>query len=242
MVLRGLERHGLSLRAALARFPPSRLPRRILSTRSRSTPRSTIRCGPSMRRIGSSRGRRESLVLSLPQSSGRNSRTKGKPTGEDEKAVRAGIRRSARARGRLGAVLLQFPFRFTTPENLARLKRLSIRFRDYPLVVEVRHSSWSRKDFYDFLHGHGVGFCNIDQPVIGRSIEPSEECYIKNRDTFGFHGRRYDTWFSDDPDGSKSRKRCGTSAALKPARSSKALRASLGRPAAARAGRAAFVA
>jgi uncharacterized protein YecE (DUF72 family) len=43
-----------------------------------------------------------------------------------------------------------------------------------------------------------VGFCNIDQPVIGRSMKPTERStarvgYIR------LHGRRYDTWFSDDP-------------------------------------------
>ncbi len=48
------------------------------------------------------------------------------------------------------------------------------------------------------LHERGVGFCNIDQPVIGRSIKPSERAtarvaYVR------LHGRRYDSWFSDDP-------------------------------------------
>ena len=122
----------------------------------------------------------------------------GDATGEDVKTVRAGfdILHSA---GKLGAVLLQFPFSFHyEPENLARLKQILDSFRDYPLVVEVRHSSWPRKNFYELLQERGVGFCNIDQPIIGRSIKPSEEAtspvgYIR------LHGRRYDTWFSDDP-------------------------------------------
>ncbi|HVN08662.1 MAG TPA: DUF72 domain-containing protein [Patescibacteria group bacterium] len=101
--------------------------------------------------------------------------------------------------GRLGAVLLQFPFSFhNTPENLAHLKKLLHLFREYPLVVEVRHSTWNQREFYEFLHGQGAGFCNIDQPVIGRSIRPSERTtspvgYVR------LHGRRYDTWFTDDP-------------------------------------------
>jgi uncharacterized protein YecE (DUF72 family) len=119
-------------------------------------------------------------------------------TAEDDKAVRVGfdILRNA---GRLGAVLLQFPFSFhNTPENRERLKGLLERFREYPLAVEVRHSSWNQKDFYELLQEHGVGFCNIDQPVIGRSMKPSERAtapvgYVR------LHGRRYDTWFSDDP-------------------------------------------
>ncbi len=122
----------------------------------------------------------------------------GDATAEDVKTVRAGfdVLHSA---GKLGAVLLQFPFSFHyEPENQARLKQILDSFRDYPLVVEVRHSSWTRKDFYELLHERGVGFCNIDQPIIGRSLKPSEEAtspvgYIR------LHGRRYDTWFSDDP-------------------------------------------
>ncbi len=122
----------------------------------------------------------------------------GGTTAEDEKAVREGFDILKQA-GRLGAVLLQFPFSFhRTPDNLARLKGIMDAFQEYPLAVEVRHASWSRPDFYELLHARGVGFCNIDQPVIGRSVEPSERAtspvgYVR------LHGRRYDTWFSDDP-------------------------------------------
>ena len=119
-------------------------------------------------------------------------------TAADEMAVRAGFD-ILQAGQRLGAVLLQFPFSFHhTPENQARLERLLKSFSDYPLVVEVRHSTWNQKSFFEMLHRRGVAFCNIDQPVIGKSIVPSERAtasvgYVR------LHGRRYDTWFSDDP-------------------------------------------
>jgi uncharacterized protein YecE (DUF72 family) len=117
---------------------------------------------------------------------------------EDVKIVCAGfdVLRDAQ---RLGAVLLQFPFSFHhTPQNLTRLNHVLDAFCVYPLVVEVRHASWAKKEFYELLHERGVGFCNIDQPLIGRSIKPSERVtspigYVR------LHGRRYDTWFSDDP-------------------------------------------
>lgn len=117
---------------------------------------------------------------------------------EDEKSVRSGFD-VLRDAGRLGAVLVQFPFSFhSTPETLAYLKRLAKRFHDYPLVIEVRHSSWNERKLDTLLRELGVGFCNIDQPVIGRSIVPSERVtssvgYVR------LHGRRYDTWFTDDP-------------------------------------------
>ncbi|HTP43898.1 MAG TPA: DUF72 domain-containing protein [Candidatus Acidoferrum sp.] len=120
-------------------------------------------------------------------------------TAEDEKLVRAGFDPLFDA-GKLGAVLLQFPFSFhCTPETLARLKQLLHTFRDYPLVVEVRHSSWARPEFYELLHERGVGFCNIDQPVIGKSMKPTERT-TSPVGYFRLHGRRYDTWFTDDPE------------------------------------------
>jgi len=103
------------------------------------------------------------------------------------------------AAGRLGAVLLQFPFSFhNTPENHQHLAKLLELFHEYPLVVEMRHSTWNAPEFYSFLHHHGTGFCNIDQPLIGKSIRPS----ARSTSAVGYvrlHGRRYDTWFSDDP-------------------------------------------
>jgi uncharacterized protein YecE (DUF72 family) len=120
-------------------------------------------------------------------------------TAADVKLVREGFDVLQDA-NRLGAVLLQFPFSFHhTPENLARLTRILDDFEYYRLVVEIRHSSWAKKSFFDFLHTRGVGFCNIDQPIIGHSLTPSDRVtspvgYVR------LHGRRYDTWFSDDPD------------------------------------------
>lgn len=117
-------------------------------------------------------------------------------TAGDDKAVRDGFAPLLSA-GRLGAVLLQFPFSFhQTPENLQRLKQLLDRFGDYPLVVEVRHASWSHPDFYELLRERSVGICNIDQPVIGRSITPGKLA-TSAIGYFRLHGRRYDTWFSD---------------------------------------------
>jgi len=120
------------------------------------------------------------------------------PGSDDEGLVRAGfdILRDAH---KLGAVLLQFPFSFhRNKETLAYLAELLRRFADYPLVVEVRHATWNVPEVFALLREAGAGFCNIDQPVIGRSIEPTAEStgdvgYVR------LHGRRYDTWFNDEP-------------------------------------------
>jgi len=116
---------------------------------------------------------------------------------KDEREARAGLD-VLLASKKLGAVLLQFPFSFhREAETVAYLARIMQRFSDYPLVVEVRHSSWNVAATFDLLREHRAGFCNIDQPIIGRSLEPSTAAtapvgYVR------LHGRRYDTWFTDD--------------------------------------------
>jgi uncharacterized protein YecE (DUF72 family) len=116
---------------------------------------------------------------------------------EDEREVRAGFD-VLRAANKLGVVLLQFPFSFhRTEETVAYLSSLLKRFADYPLVVEVRHGTWDSPEILELLQSSGVSFCNIDQPIIGRSLGPSARTtsgvgYVR------LHGRRYDTWFSDD--------------------------------------------
>ncbi|MFQ5778089.1 MAG: DUF72 domain-containing protein [Terriglobia bacterium] len=101
------------------------------------------------------------------------------------------------AEGKLGALLAQFPWSFkNTPENRAYLEKLAERFRDFPLVVEVRHASWNKRAFLEWLGERGISFCNIDQPVIGRSLGPSEQAtasvgYVR------LHGRNYQEWFSE---------------------------------------------
>lgn len=96
---------------------------------------------------------------------------------------------------KLEAVLLQFPMSFKKGEAerewLADVVRT---FRDYPLVVEVRHASWNEPDFYRWLADEGVGFVNIDQPLFHRCLKPSARCtarvgYIR------VHGRKYQDWF-----------------------------------------------
>ena len=117
---------------------------------------------------------------------------------EDERAVRAGFDVLRQAE-KLGAVLLQFPFSFhCTKESVGYLTAVLKRFADYPLVVELRHASWQTDETLALLREHNAGFCNIDQPIIGRSLKPS----AASTSPIGYvrlHGRRYDTWFSDNP-------------------------------------------
>ena len=114
---------------------------------------------------------------------------------QDEKTFKQGLA-PLMSEGRLGALLLQLPWSFkNTPENHDYLSGLFMQFMEYPLVLEVRHSSWNRPEVFEWLAGLGVGFCNIDQPVIGQSIAPSARAtapvgYVR------MHGRNYEHWFT----------------------------------------------
>jgi uncharacterized protein YecE (DUF72 family) len=118
-------------------------------------------------------------------------------TASDERAFADAVAPLTEA-GVLGAVLLQFPWSFKNePESRDYLQGALERFGRYPLAVEVRHSSWNQPEFYGLLEERGVGFCNIDQPLIGRSLAPSKRTtgpvgYIR------LHGRNYRDWFRED--------------------------------------------
>jgi uncharacterized protein YecE (DUF72 family) len=100
--------------------------------------------------------------------------------------------------GRLGALLLQFPWSCRNDEgNRAYLFDLFRRFRDFPLVLEMRHASWNQPAVRDVLAELGIGMCNIDQPLFARSITPSAHVtspvgYIR------LHGRNYQNWFTEN--------------------------------------------
>jgi uncharacterized protein YecE (DUF72 family) len=118
---------------------------------------------------------------------------------QDERDFKAGIGPLLGA-GRLGAVLIQFPWSFKNePENRAYLWQLHAEFREFPLVVEVRHASWITDEILDRFAELGLGLCNIDQPIFHRSLRPSAHAtssvgYIR------LHGRNYRRWFSPSAD------------------------------------------
>jgi len=105
-----------------------------------------------------------------------------------------------RDEGVLGAVLAQFPWSFRpSPDTTARLERIAEDFAGWPLVVEVRHRAWATRQTSRLLQRLGLGFCNIDQPLIGESLEPSAGAtspvgYVR------LHGRNYAEWFRNAGD------------------------------------------
>jgi len=117
-------------------------------------------------------------------------------TEADEGAFKAGLL-PLMENSRLGALLLQFPYSFHNSEdNRTYIKTLADKFREYPLVLEVRHASWDRAPAYQFLRENQIGFCNIDQPQVSYSIGPTQKvtstiAYLR------LHGRNVKEWFRE---------------------------------------------
>ena len=120
-----------------------------------------------------------------------------KLTSKDEGAFREGLSPLMEAE-KLGALLIQFPWSFKNDrEERTYLNQLCERFKDYPLVVELRHESWNNARILQTLEDLGVGLCDIDQPLFANSIKPSAEVtspigYIR------LHGRNYQNWFREE--------------------------------------------
>ncbi len=116
---------------------------------------------------------------------------------EDERLAKEGLE-SVAMESMLGAVLAQFPISFkNTNANREYLDRVIRKFKDFPLVVEVRHNSWTNEGTLRYFAEEGVAFCNIDQPKLGNAVTPSEHvtgplAYVR------LHGRNYDQWFDSD--------------------------------------------
>lgn len=102
-----------------------------------------------------------------------------------------------RQAGRLGPLLLQFPWSFRyTSEAVDRLRRLAECFAECDRVIEVRHASWAQPEALELLRQVG-GICNIDQPRLRNCLGPGTHvfgptAYVR------LHGRNAANWFADD--------------------------------------------
>jgi uncharacterized protein YecE (DUF72 family) len=118
-------------------------------------------------------------------------------TPDEVKECRDGVE-PVREAGRLGAVLVQFPWSFRAGDDAFRhVDAIRRDFGDLPLVVEARHVSWAGDAAAKFLKSSGLGFCDIDQPAARSGVPPmtlvtSPVGYVR------LHGRNSKAWFSKD--------------------------------------------
>jgi uncharacterized protein YecE (DUF72 family) len=95
---------------------------------------------------------------------------------------------------RFGCLLMQFPWTFRyTEENRNYLIRLRRLFHEFPLVAEMRHSSWMHDEALGTMMDYRIGFCNIDQAPYTKAMPPtsfltSDIGYVR------MHGRNPQDW------------------------------------------------
>ncbi len=106
--------------------------------------------------------------------------------------------------GRLGAILVQFPWFFRdSKESRKKLARIADEFGGLPLVLEVRDRSWTHPGALAEIGALGFSLCNIDQPQAKDSLAPASLAtgpigYAR------FHGRNAAAWF--DPNAGRDEK------------------------------------
>jgi uncharacterized protein YecE (DUF72 family) len=104
--------------------------------------------------------------------------------------------RPVRDAGRLGPVLIQFPWSFRfDPAAEAWLARLSDEFAQVERVIEVRHASWAQPEALAALARAG-GYCNIDQPALRDCLPPTAHAFGRNA-YVRLHGRNAANWFAE---------------------------------------------
>ncbi len=116
---------------------------------------------------------------------------------QDLDAFRGGVAPLAE-RGKLAAVLVQFPYSFHyNDRNRRHLDRLTRGLEGLPAAVEFRNAEWARERVTGGLKERGAAYVNVDQPALPKLLKPSglvtaDLGYIR------FHGRNEKNWWTGD--------------------------------------------
>ena len=101
--------------------------------------------------------------------------------------------------GKLGCLLFQFPGSFRHSQSATEfLQDLRENLpRDWPSVVEFRHSGWLRGTVYETLAAMDLGFVNCDMPSI-RGLMPPTDVVTSDIAYVRLHGRNVGSWYDHD--------------------------------------------
>lgn len=101
-------------------------------------------------------------------------------------------------RGRLGAILIQFPYSFrNNAANRDYLVRVREYLRDLPLAAEFRNADWSEEAAWQRLHELEIAYVCVDGPRLRGLPAPvvkvtSSLSYVR------FHGRNTAKWWTHE--------------------------------------------
>ena len=103
--------------------------------------------------------------------------------------------------GKLAALLAQFPPSFkSSPASREYLGQLLRLFADYPMAVELRHSSWSDAfgETLQLLNGFDAAWVQIDEPKFRFSIRQNSLPNVTGFYYMRLHGRNAAQWWRHD--------------------------------------------
>ena len=127
-------------------------------------------------------------------------RTLANPNAADLDEFRRGIEPLA-TRGKLGAVLAQFPPSFKdAPASRSYVSSLLRALGDYPVAVELRHASWSDGlgETLALLNEFQAAWVQIDEPKFRLSIRQNHLPNVRGFYYMRLHGRNTAAWWKHD--------------------------------------------
>lgn len=122
-------------------------------------------------------------------------------TGKELREAREGLE-LLYDQGRLVAAVLQFAWSFKRLRKDGSVDESSrewlsdtlAAFEGLPLFVEFRHKSWNDASVFAALRDHGVGWVNVDQPMLFAQSMPLTTVATTDVAYLRLHGRNYRTW------------------------------------------------
>lgn len=120
---------------------------------------------------------------------------RGKPAEEMLPSFKMALRPFADG-GKLGGVLLQFPYSFkANPDNSKYVRELAERITEAPVIAEFRHKGWFVPDGIAWLRKHAISLCCVDEPELP-NLPPAVAEVTGPVAYARFHGRNKSAWWS----------------------------------------------
>jgi uncharacterized protein YecE (DUF72 family) len=100
--------------------------------------------------------------------------------------------------GKLGCVLIQFPWKFKPSQaSFDYVLHSKDCLEGLPVVIEFRSNEWVREETFRFLKSEGVGFCCVDEPRL-RGLMPPITVVTSSIGYVRFHGRNKAKWYAHE--------------------------------------------
>ena len=100
------------------------------------------------------------------------------------------------SKGRLAAVLIQLPYRFSyTADNRIYLGNLCSTLSPLPLVIEFRNEAWYQRRVFEELEKRKITLAALDRPDLP-GLPPETQILTSDMAYYRLHGRNADQWWN----------------------------------------------